>query len=134
VECNGCVMWTPQADDHREARAVMCMGRCSRKDAAGDAIQCTISGNPVEYHITSCSPSCPRGRHPDRRGVLRWAGIRWYGVPRPIAWAYRIRQPWCGCCYVLKNLWLVLINADREPGPAPGTGYRRASATPPAQT
>ena len=46
----------------------------------------------------------------DRRGVVRWLGVDWYGVPYPlrvVAWIlWRIRPrdlPGCGCVVALKG-------------------------------
>lgn len=65
--------------------------------------------------------SCPMGRHPDRRHVVRWHGPRWIGLPAPIRWQHRPWSVWltkrpvitrepegCGCLLVLKRLSLEL--------------------------
>ena len=28
--------------------------------------------------------------HPDGAGVLVWLGVKWYGVPAPIRWAWPV--------------------------------------------
>lgn len=90
-------------------RAAMCQ-TCPRsiKSAAGSAITCTVLGRPVVEVVTTGMP-CPDGRHPDAAGVVRWAGLRWLGVPEPLRW----RLVWalgreprglsgCGCVEAVK--------------------------------
>lgn len=62
--------------------------------------------------------TCALGRWPDEEGIVRWAGVRWYGVPMPhrILWAVvgawlaiklRIGSrlfPGCGCIKSVKDL------------------------------
>lgn len=50
-------------------------------------------------------------RYADRRGVVRWLGVEWYGVPYPLRIVLRIlwripprRLPGCGCIKPLKDL------------------------------
>ena len=55
---------------------------------------------------------CPRGRWPDKRGVVRWLGVEWYGVPMPLRWWLMLTGrsramdpeawPMCGCMVRLK--------------------------------
>lgn len=84
---------------------------CPNRDGP---IQCTIDGRPA------IGRRCPLGRHPDEGGVIRWAGLEWYGVPYPVRWAIRRRWfrrlvgggasiasaslPGCGCYKPLKDL------------------------------
>lgn len=75
------------------------------------ATECTITGKAILEHVTGAP--CPRGYHPDGRGITRWLGVRWYGVPYPIRvllWAFGAshRRPgaWgrCGCLVWLKSI------------------------------
>ncbi len=56
--------------------AIMC-GACPRRNGFVD---CSVDGKPM------LSRPCPREKHPDAIGRVRWLGIRWYGVPAPIRW------------------------------------------------
>lgn len=87
---------------------------CSSCSLAGTrygrgGVACTIDGVPASRAL---SRPCPRGRHPDRQNVVRWMGVRWYGVPMPLRIWLRIAHPrhprifrWdgCGCVVVLKR-------------------------------
>jgi len=97
-------------------RAAMCAA-CSRSvrttDAGGELWSCTVSGRPLADHIVRRA-RCPLGRHPScKTGVLRWLGVRWYGVPMPVRlalWACHARHPrpsrftGCGCLARAKDL------------------------------
>lgn len=72
-------------------------------------VACSIDGKPIAKAITR---ACPRGRHPDAEGIVRWAGIRWFGVPMPLRVKLRLWHPrhprlrrWdgCGCVVILKR-------------------------------
>lgn len=92
----------------------MC-GACSR---LGTYSLCTIDGK------APCSRPCPRGHHPDADGIIRWMGLRWFGVPYPIRLWGRTgmytettglasKTDWrklegCGCLVVAKRLWRVI--------------------------
>lgn len=116
MSCGGCakkrssdVSW-----DDRE-RAALCQF-CPHADHGEGfwtqgAVECTISGRAILEHVTGAP--CPRGYHPDSRGITRWLGVRWYGVPYPIRvllWAFGAshRRPgaWgrCGCLVWLKSI------------------------------
>lgn len=108
-------MAAPNAADIRRARAAMCE---TCPDAvreglwfskSGGAKLCGLSGKPVQLHIESCAPSCPRGLHPGKDGVVTWLGIRWFGVPYPIRlwlrWKTTGKFPGCGCIARLKVAW-----------------------------
>lgn len=91
-------------------KAAMCQ-TCPRsiKSAAGSAITCTVLGRPIVEVVTIGMP-CPTGRHPDADGVVRWAGVRWFGVPEPLRWAIVWalgREPrglsGCGCIAAVKE-------------------------------
>lgn len=65
---------------------------------------------------------------PDSRGVIRWLGVEWIGVPAPIRWACRhpdlrdvlgLPEPsgpfWgCGCIRRLKNATLRMKGKHHE--------------------
>lgn len=54
------------------------------------ATNCGVSGQPVYLTVRGMA-SCPIGRHPDKDGVVEWAGLDWIGHPAPLAWLYRWR-------------------------------------------
>jgi hypothetical protein len=117
MTCTTCQQKRPDAAEIRRARALMCTFCIYAEHDAdgplhGQAITCTIGGRPVADYILSCQPSCPKGKHPDTSGIVRFAGVRWYGVPRFLRWLAAGRLtgavPGCGCVLVLKNLWLRL--------------------------
>lgn len=74
---------------------------------------CPRTGASVILHVKG--KACPRGWHPDKDGIVRWLGVRWYGVPFPIrAYLYaRLGQgspeeyigafAGCGCVVALKD-------------------------------
>ncbi len=106
---------SPDAAMVRRARAVIChtclwVEHSTDGPWTGVGVLCTISGKPVEQHIQSCAPSCPRKRHPDQTGMVRFMGMEWYGVPRFLRWVLAGRLtgtvPGCGCHARLKRLWL----------------------------
>jgi hypothetical protein len=111
VTCQSCQMSRPDASQIRRARAIMC-STCiygERSDAGywGLAVVgCTVSGMSIEAHMTSCQPSCPKGLHPDKDGIVKWLGVRWFGVPMPKRFIIRKKLtgpvPGCGCIRVLK--------------------------------
>ena len=81
----------------------------SIKSAAGSAITCTVLGRPIADLVRRSEP-CPEGRHPDADGIVRWAGVRWFGVPEPLRWAIVWalgREPrglhGCGCIAAVKQ-------------------------------
>lgn len=60
--------------------------------------------------LTACR--LPTDRQ-DRRGRVRWLGIRWKGLPEPLRWRLRAcgvrhpdRLPGCGCALWAKQAWL----------------------------
>jgi hypothetical protein len=141
MSCGGCrasarpgglpVVHPPTRDEQR-ARAVMCHTcahalRDMAHPVAIGAVECRISGKPISWHIGTPAPSCPRSRH---GAIIRWFGIRWFGVPKPLRWFVRARLsgpiPGCGCIYRLKLLWRKLLSpALRAEGPPGVTGTRR---------
>ncbi len=92
--------------------AIMC-GACPRRRGF---IECRVDGKPM------LSRPCPKGKHPDDVGRVRWLGIRWHGIPAPIRWyglaglyaktlgiGARVKWrdlPGCGCVVRLKDLWV----------------------------
>ena len=82
-------------------RAARCTKHPGHVPKVGDKIPITVN-------------TCPIGRHPDREGIVRWLGVRWYGVPMPIRvrlmiFARQHRSPryydGCGCVVRLKDWW-----------------------------
>ncbi len=73
-------------------------------------VSCTIDGSTIHDRLRL--KPCPIGRH-EQGGVVRWAGVRWYGLPYPIRlwlWLFHPSHPrpkkWpqCGCIKRLKDL------------------------------
>jgi hypothetical protein len=96
----------------RRARAILCHF-CPYADHDGPwfnspAIRCSVSGKPVEAHITSCAPSCPMGSHPDKEGYCRVAGVVTCGVFKLWRWLFPVELtgpvPGCGCFQRLKGI------------------------------
>jgi hypothetical protein len=94
----------------RRGRAIMCHV-CIYAEHGADAwgkgaVACTISGRPVAEHIRDAKPTCPRKRH---GAIVRWMGVRWFGVPHPIRVTMRHKLtgpvPGCGCIVALKTRW-----------------------------
>ena len=94
------------------ARAIMCQtciyGERTDSTTFGLAVV-SCDGVPIAQYITGFS-RCPKEKHPDQYGVVRWLGIRWFGVPKPLR---MLMRPWltgdvqgCGCIARLKTLWL----------------------------
>lgn len=77
------------------------------RNTRGHLVLCRIDHDGIAGRT-----SCPHRRYPDASGVLRWLGLRWYGVPAPLRWWLQERWgllqkttlPGCGCIVVLKNL------------------------------
>lgn len=107
-----------------DSRRAMCISCPSRKGAAwgcgGRPLgRCSVAGQPIGLMIAGVKP-CPRGRHPDQAGRVRWMGISWLGVPMPIRWLAaalgrerggidQVEQlPGCGCVERLKA-WTVRL-------------------------
>lgn len=89
----------------------MCFG-CEHADRKGLTVL-SCEGVPIVHRITA--GQCPLNRHPDPAGVVKWAGIRWLGVPYPLrlwAWLMHPKHPrpssirQCGCIKPLKELWI----------------------------
>ena len=104
--------------DRANVCAVMC-DHCREAVVTRDgwAHGCRITGMTVSAACRRYS-HCPRERLPDADGIVRWLGIRWYGVPYPLrVWRwqtrfndvefreYMARIPQCGCIVVLKDWW-----------------------------
>ena len=94
-------------DEQRRTRAAMCHV-CPESvsgytaDGARGAVACTVGGSWREAR-------CPLGMFPDRRGRVRWLGIRWRGVPMPLRVLVYMSRPgtrrlWgCGCVDAIKR-------------------------------
>ena len=105
----GCGCSNSRAADLRPTRAAMCQA-CPHAERlpSGSAITCTISGRSILAAV-NVEDACPVGRHPDRDGRIRWAGVDWLGVPEPLRWRLTWalgREPrgltGCGCLAALK--------------------------------
>lgn len=105
-----------------KARTAMCAW-CN-----GDRPRCPVSNKMVHLHIGGLP--CPRGLHPDRRGIVTWPSLSpdaksakfrtWSGVPFPIRlYLYCLAGsgspaewiatfPGCGCVRSMKAAWLRL--------------------------
>lgn len=90
-------------------------------DRVVGVVSCTISGRAIVDHLHGAR--CPKGKHPDRRGVTRFVGVRWYGVPMPVrAWVWLTGtrhiplRAWrlCGCAVVPKVAWRLLLRTRRR--------------------
>lgn len=133
MTCVGCINASPDAADIRRARAIICHWCLYAEHEpdgtiTGTAVACTVDGLSVDSHVTSCRPSCPKGKHPDENGMVVFMGIRWYGVPAFLRWLLVFRLtgavPGCGCVAYLKDLWLrakarmaVRTNKESADGP-----------------
>ncbi len=125
MTCPSCQQTRPDAADIRRARALLCQVCIyAEHDSGGpwdgQAVTCTISGKPVTAHIMSCAPSCPKGKHPDKDGIVKFAWVKWYGVPRFLRWLLAGRLtgsvPGCGCCKWAKDKWLRLTGRTMVKG------------------
>lgn len=120
MTCSSCINARPDASQIKRARAIMCHWCLwAEHDTGpwdGTAVSCTISGRPVDVHISSCRPSCPKNLHPDGDGLVRYLWITWYGVPAFLRWMLGKRLtgpvPGCGCMRWAKNLWLRIKGAS----------------------
>lgn len=114
----GCKEASKARIDYCRTKAAMCAS-CPNHvtDDTGSVSRCgarlnasiRINGEASEWWSRG---ECPRGRFPDADGVVRWSGVRWYGVPAPIRWWLRWRNPvhpkpssfpGCGCIKRLKD-------------------------------
>ncbi len=100
--------------DRARTAAAMCFA-CRARDGE----TCRDSGKPCTEMVKGV---CPRGRHPNPAGVVRWVGVTWHGVPAPIRWGlvYRHGEPrkplaGCGCVAALKRFWVDDGAGDGEP-------------------
>ena len=111
MTCHGCHKSERKgAPGVRESNAVMCL-TCPSLSLT--ETHCLVSQEPVWLHIMG--KPCPRLRHL-QDGVVRWLGMRWYGVPWPIrVWRWRkSKKRWidfgrqfvgCGCFKWPKDLY-----------------------------
>jgi hypothetical protein len=67
---------------------------------------CTVDGRAFDLRGQRAAEwPCPKGWHADERGMVRWLGIRWRGVPYPLRvrlrrWGVEFKRgplPECGC-------------------------------------
>lgn len=93
--------------DRRRTKEAMCWACLERRTHPGLGVGLCINGEPWD------KTACPLDRHPDDRGIVKWAGRRWYGVPFPIRTALAIAHPkhprpssfdGCGCVKSWKDL------------------------------
>ena len=93
--------------DKMRTRAIMCE-TCVHplRNERWSALTC--NGKPVQAYILGAE-SCPRGRHPDDKGMVTWLRIRWYGAPFPLRYVCRFwltkQAAGCGCIARLKDGW-----------------------------
>lgn len=121
MTCTTCKQQTTEGDAIRRARAFSCQ-LCiyAEHDPVSPwivgAVTCTISGKPVEAHITACKADCPKGRHD---GVVRFPF--WFkraGIPKELRWLFAWwltgPMPGCGCFVFLLKLrsWLSRIHSS----------------------
>jgi hypothetical protein len=94
--------------------------------ARADVVGLTAKGKTV------LMMPCPRKRHPDALGRVRWLGMFWYGVPYPMRLRRSKRlarlfgvKPYtrppagCGCMAWAKTLWLKLTKTPKPKNPRP---------------
>jgi hypothetical protein len=115
VTCGSCGHKGPDGDTRARAAACELCREAIRGQGATlrrTAVECGVSGLPVLLHATI--EGCPKDRYADARGVVRWFGIEWYGVPYPQRvwlWALHTKHPkpssfpGCGCLKWAKDAW-----------------------------
>jgi hypothetical protein len=87
--------------------ATMC-DACPHTGRKDGAQTCELAKAPILVIVT-ITKSCPAGRFPDKDGVIKWAGVKWYGLPEPLRWWAVLRigkqreWPGCGCVKWLKD-------------------------------
>lgn len=102
-------------------RQAMCYGCEHAERESLTVLSC--EGLPIAHRVVG--GMCPLNRFPDRENIVRWLGVRWYGVPMPIrlwAWATHPKHPrpgtfsGCGCVKVLKDAatraWGAITHSD----------------------
>lgn len=90
-------------------RAAMCLTCACREGTGSMADTCGVTGMFVATHILG--KPCPRGRHPDAKGLVSAFGVKWRGVPmvdrvwlRATGQLSSIRAlPQCGCWHRAKT-------------------------------
>lgn len=98
----GGVLVTLPLHERRQTNEAMCLcrhakdGRCRHPRAEGWPI----------VTLTAAS-RCPLGRHADALGRVRWLGVLWYGVPKPLRRGREL--PGCGCPCLTRDLWNALL-------------------------
>lgn len=83
---------------------------CASCKHADDHAACTIDGHPIGWHVQG--GKCPKGKQADHYGHVRWLGVKWLGIPRPVRWWHNLTEklqwdqvPGCGCILWLKRIW-----------------------------
>lgn len=84
--------------------AAMCAACAAERNGV-----CRASGHAAASHFMGGAP-CPRRRHADPAGVVRWLGLRWWGAPILVRWRLAVRAgmrrprlPGCGCLAALRR-------------------------------
>lgn len=107
---------SPEKRKIRAQRAGMC-AVCPKRWEREGVIQCTLDGKPCVEHVKR--GKCPAGRYPDKEGRVRWLGVLWVGMPKPLRWRFRWlygrspRVDACGCVWVLARAWERLRGVPR---------------------
>lgn len=108
MSCEGC----NNGECRDRERAALCATCIRGARRGGRTVGCGHAGEPVMLYMSAARP-CPLGKHPDRRGVTRWAFLAWHGVPMPLRWWLWLRAPShprpstfgaCGCVVALKRV------------------------------
>lgn len=111
-----------------QQRAVMCWACPEVHGGPWGGKRVCPDGETVRVKISIGGKGCPRDNHPDPHGVVRWLGLRFYGVPMPVrlaAWWFHGSHrrpgfwPGCGCAKWFKDLWTTLRPSTRETAPSP---------------
>lgn len=92
----------------KAARCHLCLYSEHLPDAVNQGATLCYDGVPIVGRSV-----CPRGYF-DSTGIVRWMGIRWYGLPifmRVFLYLFKRSHPkissWnsCGCVVVIKDFW-----------------------------
>jgi len=104
IEAKACTLPAVQSE-----RAAMCLTCWQRRGNGTTGDVCGLTRLTIGEHITR--RACPKRKHPER-GLIRWLGVLWLGVPWPIrVWLHATGRlsdvdalPGCGCVYAVKAL------------------------------
>lgn len=80
--CSSCQK--PGKENLSVSLAAMCHTCPKAERRGGEAVRCTINGQALYPLLVEGESFCPKGRHPDPAGLVRWAGFGWHGVPYPL--------------------------------------------------